>query len=514
MPKGIKACSGSWWLRSKATLYDGMSYVYGHGERIDKTGDYTTASYCIRPALQLDLSKVVFDSSKDEFTANLPHSHSFTYSASGATITATCANSDNKCDLTDHKVTLTLNKPEKTVYSDGKNPAATLPDREAFNTATGLNVASTDIKYFGRAGTSYSESSNVPTNAGKYTAKITVEGAIASVDYEIAKANSTITTVPTATGITYGQSLADSTLNGGTASVSGTFAWEDSTIEPTVSDSNNTEYTVVFTPSDTNYNTSTCNVKVTVNKAAPDIYVEPYADSITYGQTLADSSLNGRAADVDGTFAWADSMIQPAVSDSNNTEYAVTFTPDDTDNYTSATCNVTIEVNKALPTYVTPENLTAVCGTNVGDIDLPEGFTWDNPNETVMFIGTYFFYATYTPDDTDNYVTLEFIPIEVTGTGIHHEEIPATCEENGVVEYWEDGLGNKFSDENGTEPLADEETIIEKLGHSFIHFLKWVWNGFNRVIAWIFCDNDPDHIETIDVPFVIETYDAPTCTEE
>lgn len=79
------------------------------------------------------------------------------------------------------------------------------------------------------------------------------------------KETPTITTIPSATGITYGQTLADSTLSGGVASVEGAFAWQTSTTAPAVINSNITEYTVVFTPTDgTNYTTATCKVKLTV----------------------------------------------------------------------------------------------------------------------------------------------------------------------------------------------------------------------------------------------------------
>ena len=57
----------------------------------------------------------------------------------------------------------------------------------------------------------------------------------------------TITTLPMASAITYGDKLEDSQLSGGKATMEGTFAWDDPSIEPSVSDSNKTEYTVVFT---------------------------------------------------------------------------------------------------------------------------------------------------------------------------------------------------------------------------------------------------------------------------
>ena len=81
-----------------------------------------------------------------------------------------------------------------------------------------------------------------------------------------------ITIAPTASAITYGQKLSNSTLSGGEAKVgstviSGTFKWKTSSTAPQVKDSNSTEYEVVFTPSDTaSYESATCKVKLTVNK--------------------------------------------------------------------------------------------------------------------------------------------------------------------------------------------------------------------------------------------------------
>ena len=92
----------------------------------------------------------------------------------------------------------------------------------------------------------------------------------------------TINTVPTASAITYGQKLSNSTLTGGEAKVgsaviSGTFMWKTGTIAPQVKDSNSTEYEVVFTPTDTaSYETATCKVKLKVNpKSLASISIIP-----------------------------------------------------------------------------------------------------------------------------------------------------------------------------------------------------------------------------------------------
>ena len=174
----------------------------------------------------------------------------------------------------------------------------------------------------------------------------TASTASTTATVSIGKATPTISTAPTASAITYGQTLAGSTLTDGTASVDGSFAWKDSNVAPAVSDSQTTEYDVVFTPTDANYGTAACKVKLTVNKARAAVTTAPTASAITYGQTLAGSALTGGTASLDGSFAWKDSNIAPAVSDSQTTEYDVVFTPTD-GNYATAACKVKLTVNKA-----------------------------------------------------------------------------------------------------------------------------------------------------------------------
>ena len=114
------------------------------------------------------------------------------------------------------------------------------------------------------------------TNAGSYNVWWKVVGDethtdVAAAQIEnvtIAKATPTISTAPTASAITAGQTLASSTLSGGVASVEGTFAWTDNTITPSVSDSEITPYNVTFIPNDAaNYNTATTTVNLTVTAA-------------------------------------------------------------------------------------------------------------------------------------------------------------------------------------------------------------------------------------------------------
>lgn len=101
----------------------------------------------------------------------------------------------------------------------------------------------------------------------------------------VKKAVPYIAVLPTAGEITYGNSLSASVLTGGTAqhgnglgqagegtngtqTVSGTFTWKEPSVKPALADSNNTEFTVIFTPSDTdNYETAEAGITLTILKA-------------------------------------------------------------------------------------------------------------------------------------------------------------------------------------------------------------------------------------------------------
>jgi len=111
------------------------------------------------------------------------HSHDFTYSASGATLTATCGNAD--CDLQDSKVSLTLTASSAN-YSGSAVEASM--DKTAWE-AAGLTAPT--IVYEAKTGSALTD--NKAVNVGSYTAKITAgdPAVTASVDFDIHGASTT-----------------------------------------------------------------------------------------------------------------------------------------------------------------------------------------------------------------------------------------------------------------------------------------------------------------------------------
>jgi hypothetical protein len=90
-----------------------------------------------------------------------------------------------------------------------------------------------------------------------------------------------VTTWPTASPINFGQTLASSTLSGGTASVAGTFSWTTPSTAPPLGTA---PQSVTFTPTNTtDYNNVTGTASVTVNKQTQTITFPAPASPVIYG---------------------------------------------------------------------------------------------------------------------------------------------------------------------------------------------------------------------------------------
>lgn len=113
-----------------------------------------------------------------------------------------------------------------------------------------------------------------------------------SKTFIISKVKPTITTNPTAQTMTLpNTSLENCSLSGGTASIDGSFAWDDNTINAT---KNNNGYKVNFTPENTNwYDTASCVVFVPVNMATQSIDWTLADTTVIYCN--ADISFNAQA---------------------------------------------------------------------------------------------------------------------------------------------------------------------------------------------------------------------------
>ena len=113
------------------------------------------------------------------------HQHSWTYTASGATITATCS----KCSASGGSVTIAA--PAELTYSGEAKPATVTASSDWQGpAASGITIS---YEKTGTYGQQILESGALPTGAGTYTASIYLGEATASVEYTIDKATLTVT---------------------------------------------------------------------------------------------------------------------------------------------------------------------------------------------------------------------------------------------------------------------------------------------------------------------------------
>ncbi len=272
----------------------------------------------------------------------------------------------------------------------------------------------------------------------------------------VAKATPIVVTVPTVAEREYNPdaALTGSDMTGGSVTgadgneLAGTWSFTGKNIIPTV---NNKGYQAVFTPDDAdNYNTVTRTITVKVTKATPVIAQKPTAGALTYGQKLSDSTLTGGKAayqtadgtEITGTFAWKNSSSTPTAADSKKTEYDVTFTPSDKDNYNAVDTKLTITVNKAAqaPNMPQAEMAPAHSTKKVGDITLPDGWNWQEADKDTALADSVAVTATavYTGADKGNYET-ESVSITITRSECDHthteirNQREATCTQTGYT---------------------------------------------------------------------------------
>ena len=153
---------------------------------------------------------------------------------------------------------------------------------------------------------------------------------------------------PTPAPIVYGTALSATELNA-TASVPGTFVYTHAAGEVLVAGT----YTlsVIFTPTDAvKYTTAHAAVSLIVTKETPAI-TWPTPTAIAYGAVLSAAELNATAS-VSGTFVYTPAAGEVLAVGMHM--LAVTFTPTDAVNYTTAHAAVSLTVTKETPVIAGP----------------------------------------------------------------------------------------------------------------------------------------------------------------
>ncbi len=251
--------------------------------------------------------------------------------------------------------------------------------------------------------------------------------------------------------IPYGTALSATQLNA-SSTYDGTFVYTPTT--GTVLEVGSHSLSVTFTPTNPSVNPVTTQANLVVTQATPTItWTAPAA--ITYGTALSGTQLNATAS-VPGTFVY--SPTSGATPGAGSQTLSVTFTPTDGTRYTTTTAEVTLTVNKALPTltwtspaaitYGTPLSATQLSAT----ASVPGTFVFTPSAGTILDSGNRTLSAAFTPTDGDNYLTAtattEVVVNKATpqiswttpaaiayGTALSATQLNATSNVPGTFEY-------------------------------------------------------------------------------
>jgi hypothetical protein len=195
-------------------------------------------------------------------------------------ITAVYAGDSAYSGSTSSVLTQTINKADTTTGVVSSLNPSNVGDNVTF-TATVTPSATGTVQFFDSTTSLGSGTLNGSSKASVNTSALTVgnhsiigvysgntaynTSTSSALTQTVNKITPTVNPWPTASMITYNQTLADSNLNGGSASVGGGFAFTTPTTKP---NAGTAAQSVTFTPTDTaHYNTVAGSVSITVNKA-------------------------------------------------------------------------------------------------------------------------------------------------------------------------------------------------------------------------------------------------------
>ena len=301
--------------------------------------------------------------------------------------------------------------------------------------------------------------------AGSYTYTASIAGNAmvtpATAMETVSKGTPTITTLPTASAIAFGQTLASSTLMGGAANfdgatVAGTFTY---TALATAPDAGTPSESVTFTPNDTaDFNTATGMVTVTVNKAMATVTLGSLTQTYTGLPLAATATTNPAGLTVD--FTYNGSTTAPTAAGS----YAVAGTINDPNHQGSATG--TLVIGKATATVTlgsltqtfTGSPLAATATTNPAGLTVD--FTYNGSTTAPTAAGSYAVVGTINDPNhqgsATGTLTVSAVPLTVTAnnaTKVYGTANPAfTGAVTGAVD------GNTFM-ESFTTPATQNSNV-------------------------------------------------------
>ena len=278
-----------------------------------------------------------------------------------------------------------------TALSDTElNAAASVPGTFVYSPAAGDLLPAGRHKLL----VSFAPADSAGYNTAQATVEITVTRSTPSITWRAPAA------------VTYGTRLSAAQLDA-TASVAGTFVYTPG--EGALLAAGIHRPVVLFTPADgSSYTAAQAAVSLTVIEAEPGITWET-PTPISEGTPLTATQLNASAS-VPGTFVYTPAAGEILAAGTHS--LSLTFTPMDTENYTTVQATVTIAVSKAIPTMITWQAPSSISyGTALSDTQLnatasvPGVLVYAPGAGDVLTPGKHKLSVGFTPADSREYAT-------------------------------------------------------------------------------------------------------------
>lgn len=133
----------------------------------------------------------------------------------------------------------------------------------------------------------------------------------------------------------------------------------------------------------------------------------------TYGETAKIPSISAKYGNVVYTYSTEKNGNYSANKPKDAGTYYVKATVAATEEYTGLESVKEFHIRKAVPSYDMPQGIKAVYGQKLSEVQLPDGFVWADATEVVGNVGEKTFAASFVPEDTKNYITVENLKIAV-----------------------------------------------------------------------------------------------------
>jgi len=318
-----------------------------------------------------------YASAPASITIPAAHTHSWTYSASGATITAKCTSGCPDGYDNTNAITLTLTAPTGSTTYDGNPREVTISGYPA--TAPANLAAAPTVTYYQSTGSgsttpSGSALSGAPSDMGTYVAQMTWDGKTASLAFAITGRTMTVSASdgdvnydgdPHGISVTVSVPASGYTVKYGTTE--GTYDLDTS---PTITNVSESPKTVYYQVTADNYATVAGSATVTISKANNPASVTGTANVMRGGNTvdLADNvTLNGATGAVsyeisgEANGCTLNGSILTSGANTGSVTVNVTVAADDNYNALAATPIAVTITDKGIQT-ITAADVTATYG--------------------------------------------------------------------------------------------------------------------------------------------------------